>query len=335
MKVKKLLCGALAFLLSVSCLVACGEKEKDTHVCAENLKLIPPADSTCLVQGHKAYYLCTVCDKIYSDNAATNPLTEGATLRPLMPHETEVCNETVGDYSDFYYCRTCGKYFTDEPGGTKIPYSELTDSSVKPVKLTDVSTGNLLITKSVDNSAAFEDIYEDFTVRFFVGWSNAESDSYEDFTDGNVAVYINLNRIETLSGGQNWYNFGVGYDAERGLCFKDFESGEMETASQEFNSLFLKKGGIYVRVVRKGGTVSFYFEDAFGVPRLIRSNGNFGTSSPLVRLAANDPAPGTTAKLGWTPFVKETAVCLGIGNPRCVFDGAYDENGTNVLSADA
>ena len=94
----------------------------------------------------------------------------------------------------------------------------------------------------------------------------------------------------------------------------------MEKADKEFNDLFLEQGGIYVRIVRKGTTVSFYFEDAFGIPRLIRSNSNFGTASPLVRLAANDPAPGVTAELGFTPFVRETAMCLGIGNPRCVFE---------------
>lgn len=317
MKTKKLVCGAIALVLSLGCLAACG---KETHNCADSLIYNEPVDSTCILQGHSAYYECSECGKIYSDRNASIWLSEDAVLKKLNNHSTEICNETVGEYSDFYYCKTCGRYFVEQSAKTEIPYSALTDNSVTPVKLTDVSTGNLFITKSVNESASFEDVYDDFTVRMFVGWRNAEGKTYEELTEGNVAIYFNLNRIETLSGGQNWYNFGIGYNGDSGLRFKNFESGAMEKADKEFNDLFLEQGGIYVRIVRKGTTVSFYFEDAFGIPRLIRSNSNFGTASPLVRLAANDPAPGVTAELGFTPFVRETAMCLGIGNPRCVFE---------------
>lgn len=320
MKAKKLICTVLA-ALALCCFAACGkeEQEEGVHACADNLVMVPPVDSTCLVQGHKAYYRCTVCEKIYSNREASTPLTEDAMLKDPIPHELKLTVETVGNYTCFYYCSSCGHYFSDANGKTEIPYADLQDGSVTPIKLNEVATGNILVTKSCVAESEFEDINEDFTFRCFLGWSK-EGATFEEFEEGQVSLYLNLNRIETLSGGQNWYNCGIGYDAERGLCFKDFESGALEKVSSDLSVLFKEQGGIYVRLVRKGTKVSLYLEDKHGMPRFITDNDHFGISSPLVRLAANDPAPGVTAQLGWTPFVRKTAICLGIANARCVFD---------------
>lgn len=49
--------------------------------------------------------------------------------------------------------------------------------------------------------------------------------------------------------------------------------------------------------------------------RFIDGNDEFKGSGTLIRLAANK-AEGAD---GWLPFVKNAAICIGVGNPRCVF----------------
>ena len=49
--------------------------------------------------------------------------------------------------------------------------------------------------------------------------------------------------------------------------------------------------------------------------RFIDGNDEFKGSGTLIRLAANK-AEGAD---GWLHFVKNAAICIGVGNPRCVF----------------
>lgn len=306
---------ALAIAFSMGALVACGSQSGE-NICEHTITVVKQHDATCCETGNFTYYQCTKCGEMYSDNEGKTLTTADRVTIKKLPHSLTKQNETVGKYNGFYSCSSCGGYFSDKSGKTEIPYSELEDSSVTPVKLPDLTQpGNILTTKSVNPQSDFDDITGDFTLRMFVGWAGANGKTIADFPPASkVQVNYNLNRLCTLSG-NGWYNFGIGYSKTGGLFYKQLQSLN-SVAPSEFNSLFVQNNGLYVRVVRKGNTVSFYFEDKFGRPRLINSNSDFGTpDGTLIRLAAN-VLEGAD---GWTPFVKNIEICFGIGNARCVF----------------
>lgn len=324
MFIKRLTAAFLASIISLTffSVAACADNEGgDTDKpCTHNVVKVEPKDADCLNEGHFAHYACTKCGEIFSDSKGEKPISKDLIRIDKLPHVTQVQNEAVGSYAKFYYCSSCGHYFADSKGNTEIPYSELIDTSVTPKKLDSLSNaGNLFVTKSYNPQSEFEDITGDFTLRMFAGWRSSDGKSISEFPSGqNIQVNFNLNRIETITPpihGDIWYNFGIAYNVSTGLAYKKLQGGNA-TVKGEFNSLFLEKGGIYIRVVRKGATVSFYFEDKFGMPRLIDSNNEFRQNGTLVRFAAN-VAVGAD---GWAPFVEDAAICLGIANPRCAFD---------------
>lgn len=314
------LCMSLAILTFSACTDKNGNIPDADEPCVHDIVKVEPKDADCLNEGYYAHYACTKCGAIFGDRKGEKPVSEDKIRIEKLPHAIQVQNETVGNYTKFYYCTSCGHYFADSNGQTEIPYSELTDNSVTPVKIADLqSAGNLFVTRSFNSQSEFEDITGDFTLRMFAGWRSTEGKSITEFPSGQtVQVNFNLNRIETITPpvpGDIWYNFGLVYNKASGLGYKKLQSNNA-LAKAEFNSLFLEKGGIYIIVVRKGTTVSFYFEDKFGMPRLIDTNNDFGGSGNLVRFAAN-VAVGAD---GWVPFVKNAAICLGIANPRCLFE---------------
>ena len=87
-------------------------------------------------------------------------------------------------------------------------------------------------------------------------------------------------------------------------------------AKSVFDALFSGNNGSYVRVVRKGNTVSFNFENKIGKPCLMDIDSEFVMpDGTLIRIAANN-ADGVD---DWTPCVKNAEICLGIDNSRYVF----------------
>ncbi len=302
----------MAFGLAAS-FTAC--KDETDAPCNHTITKIAQKDADCKNEGNFEHYKCTECGELFSDGDGLNIISVEKITITKRPHTAQFQDETVGKYKNFYYCSSCGGYFTDKTCSTEIAYSELEDSSVKPVKLPDLSDyGNILVTKSISPSSDFDDISSDFTVRMFVGWTNKDGKGISEFPEAaKVQTNYNLNRTETLNG-DGWYNFGIGYNT-KGLTYKRLQSGSVESAKTEYTTLFRKNGGIYVRIVRKGFNVSFYFEDKNGKPRFIDGNDEFKGSGTLIRLAANK-AEGAD---GWLPFVKNAAICIGVGNPRCVF----------------
>lgn len=315
---------ALCMSFAILAFTACSDKEdgnQDANLpCTHNVVLVEPKDPDCMNEGCFLHYACTECGAVFGDSKGEKPISEDKIRIDKLAHATQVQNETVGNYSKFYYCSTCGHYFADSKGNTEIPYSELVDRTVTPVKLNNLSNaGNLFVTKSFNSESAIDDISGDFTLRMFAGFRNGDGKSIAEFPSGQtVQVNFNLNRIETITPpvpGDIWYNFGIAYNVSTGLAYKRLQGGNA-SAKAEFNRLFVENGGIYIIVVRKGTSVSFYFEDKFGMPRLIDTNNEFGGSGTLVRFAANTAVVAD----GWTPFVENAAICLGIANPRCAFD---------------
>ncbi len=292
-------------------LSGCGgnnEKPKDENpACTHtNLTKVEGKDATCLEEGNYTYYQCE-CGALFSDKNGQNPTTLQDVSIEKTRHDMHRYEEQVGSYSEYYFCNTCGRYYQDFAGGNQIPYEELLDSSVSPVPLPNGWT----------DPAGANAENRDFTIRCFIGWTDAAGKGFSAFPEsGTVWVNVNLNRKITLTG-EGWYNFGVAYSKENGLQYKNFEAGHLTKVAPEFTSLFVKQGGIWVRIVREGTNCSFYFEDKYGIPIMISTNAHFDENEALYRFAFGIPENGSVA--GWTLSPAKSEICWGIANPRCVF----------------
>ena len=306
-KLKALVCAVSALVMGVGILTGCGNgNEKDeTPACTHtNLTKVEGKDATCYEEGNYAYYECE-CGELFSDKNAQRPTTLDDVKIEKLRHDMHRYEEQVGSYKGYYFCNSCGRYYEDFAGNKEIPYGNFADSSVAPVALPN----------GWADPAGANTANRDFTIRCFIGWTNADGKAFTDFPDSGTAwVNVNLNRKITLTG-DGWYNFGVAYNKADGLQYKNFEAGNLTKVAPEFTELFVKQGGIWVRVVRQGTNCSFYFEDKYGIPILISANAHFGEDEALYRFAF-----GQAEKVdGWTQSSAKSEICWGIANPRCVF----------------
>lgn len=313
-KLKAIVCTATAFIMCMGMLAGCDGNEKgsengDDPVCTHtNLTKVEGKDATCLEEGNYTYYQCE-CGALFSDKNGQKPTTLQDVNIEKTRHDMHRYEEQVGNYQEYYFCNTCGRYYQDHAGVNQIPYEELLDSSVAPVALPNGWT----------DPAGANAENRDFTIRCFIGWTSAEGKEVSQFpNDGKVMVNLNFNRKCTLVPNppdSAWYGFGIEYTVAEGLRYRNFETNTRTKVAPEFTTLFVRQGGIWVRVVREGTNCSFYFEDKYGIPIFISSNANFNAEEALCSFAFGQ----VDTTVGWTQSPAKSEICWGIANPRCVF----------------
>lgn len=304
-KLKVIFSIAAACALGTAILAGCGGKKDEETACAHtNLEKVDGRNSNCYEEGNYTYWKCG-CGALFSDKNANKPTTAEDVKIEKTRHAMHYYDEKVAVYDGYYFCDTCGRFYEDGNGKFQIPYDELLDSSVKPVQLEN----------GWFDPAGVNAENRDFTIRCFVGWSSQGTDISAFPDSGTAWVNVNLNRKVTITTNDGWYNFGVAYNKANGLQYKNFEAGNLTKVAPEFTELFLKNGGIWVRVVREGTKCSFYFEDKYGIPILISSNANFGADEALCRFAFGQYEEVS----GWQQAPSKAEICWGIANPRCVF----------------
>lgn len=290
------------------------------NTCEHLMVRVERSQPTCANEGVRAHYKCENCNEIFFDEKGKIQLTEENIKIEKLQHSLShyTATESVVEY---WHCFACDKYFTDASGSGETTYKSLYANAFTPIRLNDIPSGNVYLSTSAGGTS--EPLSGDFTYRAFMTWTNSENNSLDEFPAGKrVQVNINLNDQTTLPNSgvsAQWYNCGIGYSSELGLFYKNFEADDKVPVSRELTQLFLEQKGIYVLIVREGSGVSLYLEDREGKPRRI-SSGNFAKNRTVVRIAANI-AEGVD---GWTPSSTKTAICIGVGNPKCVFDKAYN-----------
>ena len=291
-----------------------GESGTPSAECEHTLMKIARQELTCVLEGARAHYECGKCGKMFFDEGAEIELSEENVTLAKIGHSLSHIAAS-GKVAEYWHCFACGKYFTDAAATAETTYRALYKDAFDPVRLEEGNGSSLNL---FDQSSELSPLYDDFTLRYFMSWESADGAGLADFPVGEtVQVNLNLNREITYTG-TGWFNCGIGYRAS-GLFFKSF-SGEINEVPAQFTQLFLEQGGIYAVVVREGGTVSLYFEDAEGVRHLICVSNQFGEDEAVVRLAANQ-ASGAD---GWTAMVTQTAICVGVADEKCIFDKAYE-----------
>lgn len=292
------------------------------QICEHSLIRVERSQPTCIAEGKRAHYECEKCNKIFFDEKAKIELSkENITIEKLKHSLSHY--EATEKVIEYWHCFACDKYFTNEAATEETTYHTLYENAFDPIRLNDITAGNVYLSTSAGGS--LEPLSGDFTYRAFMTWTNAENKKLDAFPAGKrVQININLNDETTLPNSgvtAQWYNCGIGYSSELGLFYKNFQADDKVPVSQELTDLFLEQSGIYVIVVREGSGISLYLEDKEGNPHRI-SSGSFGKDRTIVRIAAN-VAEGVD---GWTPSSTKTAICIGVGNPKCVFDKAFNSS---------
>ena len=81
------------------------------HSCQDHLKLIERREATCGTEGWEAYWMCTVCGKIFSDERAENEITGIRKIPTTGTHDyTYVSNGESGHTGT---CKNCGATVTE------------------------------------------------------------------------------------------------------------------------------------------------------------------------------------------------------------------------------
>ena len=111
-------CAVLAAGSMTAAFAACNTTDgEDEH--EHNLSFVAAVDATCTEAGHKAYYECDGCDKIFADAEGENEITLDSTVVEALGHDVEqvaaveaTCT-TDGNIA-YYECKTCHELFEDE-----------------------------------------------------------------------------------------------------------------------------------------------------------------------------------------------------------------------------
>ncbi len=111
-------CAVLAAGSMTAAFAACNTTDgEDEH--EHNLSFVAAVDATCTEDGHKAYYECDGCDKIFADAEGENEITLDSTVVEALGHDVEqvaaveaTCT-TDGNIA-YYECKVCHELFEDE-----------------------------------------------------------------------------------------------------------------------------------------------------------------------------------------------------------------------------
>lgn len=296
---------------------ACSNEDASSSepACEHVLSRVERCQPTCTREGNRAHYECEICHRLFFDEKGKTELSVETVTIGKLPHSLSHY-EATEHVPEYWHCFACDTYFTDEGATQETTYRALYENAYDPIRLSDITSGNVYLSTSAGGT--MDPLSGDFTYRAFMSWTKA-GDTLASFPDGKrVQVNLNLNDETTLPGSAvpaQWYNCGLGYSREYGLFYKNFSADDKVPVSQELTQTFLKQNGIYAIVVREGASVSFYLEDSEGNPHRL-SSGSFDRSRIVVRLAVNI-AEGAD---DWVPSSTNAAICIGIGDPKCVFD---------------
>ena len=111
----------------------CGKtQERDVDALGHDMLAIEEQSSTCIEQGHNAYFQCQRCELYYRDETGLMPTTPEAELRPLTTHsltkvEAREASCTEFGCIDHLECLNCGGFFLSKADGsrTQVDRSEV------------------------------------------------------------------------------------------------------------------------------------------------------------------------------------------------------------------
>lgn len=124
------------------------EKESSVEPHRHTGVMVEATSATCATDGNIDYWICSGCEKLFSDEACTIEITEKdiviAASHISLTHYDEVAAVGKDNGStEYWYCSGCEKYYADASG--KIEISQTDTVVIAPLNIPDfiveVSTG--------------------------------------------------------------------------------------------------------------------------------------------------------------------------------------------------
>ncbi len=260
---------ALAVMLTAALAAGCAATHEHT------LTRVAAQKSYCEVQGNIEYWVCEECGKYFADAAATQEISLEDTVLPYS-HQVEYHEAVAADgvFScdgiAYYTCTACGRYFADEAATQEITDAEiftpktfeLTDASISDASAAAQTVRVYAVNEGENIDLAVTE--RNFVLRVFVGWEGA---AFTDISQGMGArVNINIDTEDNIASGR-WMSFRVGCNGQGGYAYfsdtKEIYFSSLENGGKLTNAL-RENSGLYVTLVRKGGTFTAYLEDVDG-----------------------------------------------------------------------
>ena len=208
--------------------------------------LVPAVEATCVDKGHRAYYTCSGCSKLFADENATEELTEADITPKTDPTNhvggTEVLNAKDATYTEEGYtgdtcCKSCHAVISyghvipkltkpSKPsGGTVRPVSPNAGVGKKP----EAEKEALPFTDVPQTAWYYESVQSAWAAGLIDGVTATKFKPDDTLT---VAQAIKLaaalyqmeheGEVTLRNGGANWYDSYVNYAVTNGIIEKDY-----------------------------------------------------------------------------------------------------------------
>ena len=208
--------------------------------------LVPAVEATCVDMGHRAYYTCSGCSKLFANENATEELTE-ADVTPKTDPTNHVGGTEIRDakdatyteegYTGDTYCLGCGNKIAEGhaiPKLTPAPTPVLPVIPSKPAQLPFNPNAGSNVSKF-----PFADVPSDswYYSSVKAAWENGLIDGvtaneFKPNATLTLAQTIKLaaalhqldrtGEVSLTSGGANWYDSYVNYAVTNGIIEKDY-----------------------------------------------------------------------------------------------------------------
>ncbi len=123
----------------------CGEEISRTHKTidkiAHNLTYVPAVAATEEAEGIKAHYVCSECNKLFSNAAGTIEVTAADLVIPKLDHQHTLkfkpgkkATTTADGWKSYFYCSECGKYFNNALGEMELTWDQIVIPKIVPTE---------------------------------------------------------------------------------------------------------------------------------------------------------------------------------------------------------
>ncbi len=103
----------------------CKDEETENFYAPHTLTATPAKEATCTEAGNTAYWTCSVCKKVFSDNSGNRETTKERTVvaakgHTLTKHAAAESTCSQEGNTEYYSCSVCNKNFSDDKGANEV-----------------------------------------------------------------------------------------------------------------------------------------------------------------------------------------------------------------------
>lgn len=176
---------SLMFVVCFTFVIALFTAGCDHEHSSSNLELVQEQEATCSTDGHKAYYKCKDCDKIFEDeNGETETTLEDVVVKAhhtLEHHPAKAATCMAEGNKEYWQCTgECGKKFTNSNGTVEFSGSVVTEKKSEHALTNVLEVPAKCTTAGVKQHWECEDCHD----KFFKN----DNDDYVEITNENALV---------------------------------------------------------------------------------------------------------------------------------------------------